>query len=199
MNWLNIFKFKRKDVQRTLIPETFLDKSTVRELPPIPDNIVQASKRLQQTLDSMKDKPFEKLRLIYAFLDTFNKFASTFSVCSKACSECCKIDVHVTTLEAKYLEKHSDAILSKRTGKIKTHNRPCPFLQNDICTVYDARPFNCCTLFTLDDPKYCSTNEQHQTYGACGGESVKIIQQLRHYVNHLNSTKGAGDIRFYFK
>ncbi|EPO0979388.1 YkgJ family cysteine cluster protein, partial [Klebsiella pneumoniae] len=43
-----------------------------------------------------------EISLIYGFLDTFGEFASTFTVCQKGCSACCKIGVEMTALEASF-------------------------------------------------------------------------------------------------
>ncbi|HHM2206425.1 TPA: YkgJ family cysteine cluster protein, partial [Klebsiella pneumoniae] len=45
-----------------------------------------------------------EISLIYGFLDTFGEFASTFTVCQKGCSACCKIGVEMTALEASFIE-----------------------------------------------------------------------------------------------
>ncbi len=87
------------------IPVTFIDRNETRKLPEIPDYIVEECQSLQLKLNTTKHDPFSSLRLIYNFLDTYSKFASTFTVCSKGCSSCCKIAVKVTALEASYIEK----------------------------------------------------------------------------------------------
>ncbi|HEC0150777.1 TPA: YkgJ family cysteine cluster protein, partial [Escherichia coli] len=55
-------------------------------------------------MDSVKNNPFLEISLIYGFLDTFGEFASTFTVCQKGCSACCKIGVEMTALEASFIE-----------------------------------------------------------------------------------------------
>ncbi|HFF7243221.1 TPA: YkgJ family cysteine cluster protein, partial [Klebsiella pneumoniae] len=140
-----------------------------------------------------------EISLIYGFLDTFGEFASTFTVCQKGCSACCKIGVEMTALEASFIEKNtSHRIVSNKQRKLKT-NTDCPFLIDGICSIYEYRPFNCRTFFTVDNPKYCETpNEPHRTYGSLGGQDINIIYQFRKYIDHLNGKRKKSDIRFFF-
>jgi len=180
------------------IPVVFIDRYETRVIPDIPSYIFEESELLISKLRKSEDDPFLSLRLIYDFLDVFSKFASTFTVCSKGCSSCCKIGVNVTALEAKYIENctgHKVNINKKRKAKT---NKSCPFLISDSCSIYEYRPFNCRTFFTADDPKYCKTpNEPHQVYGMNGGEKIPVVHQYRKYVDRLNK-KNVGDIRTFF-
>ncbi|MDO5893637.1 YkgJ family cysteine cluster protein, partial [Enterobacter hormaechei] len=100
---------------------------------------------------------------------------------------------------ASFIEKNtSHRIVSNKQRKLKT-NTDCPFLIDGICSIYEYRPFNCRTFFTVDNPKYCETpNEPHRTYGSLGGQDINIIYQFRKYIDHLNGKRKKSDIRFFF-
>ncbi|MBU3823227.1 MAG: YkgJ family cysteine cluster protein [Candidatus Oceanisphaera merdipullorum] len=196
MNWVkNIFS---RNKSKDLIEVKFLDKSELRDLPPIPEYIIAECETLKKNLDSLNENPFDKLDRVYGFLNTYGEFAKTFSVCGNGCSSCCKSDVLITTLEAKYIEKKVDVKTKKYTGATANHSSNCPFLSNESCSIYEYRPFNCRTLYTLDDPKYCETGENHQLYGLQGGKGIPLLYQFKKYVGVLNQKRPVADIRDFF-
>lgn len=202
MKWINFLQrllqrfFPKKN---EIIEVKYIERDETRVLPDIPENVIAACQTLQVKLDSVKNNPFLEISLIYGFLDTFGEFASTFTVCQKGCSACCKIGVEMTALEASFIEKNtSHRIVSNKQRKLKT-NTDCPFLIDGICSIYEYRPFNCRTFFTVDNPKHCETpNEPHRTYGSLGGQDINIIYQFRKYIDHLNGKRKKSDIRFFF-
>jgi Fe-S-cluster containining protein len=187
-----------KDVEGIIPTVTLLDKSTLRALPPIPDSLLRERAKLEMDLQGESENQFEKLKRIYDFLNLYNNFVRTFSVCSKGCSACCKSDVHITKLEAIYIEKNTGRVAKRTKKHTRKHKTSCPFLIDDKCSVYDYRPFNCRTLHALDDPKYCETKESHQLYGLKGGAGIQMIYTLKEYSEHMNGNNGAADIRDYF-
>ncbi|MCZ4310144.1 YkgJ family cysteine cluster protein [Vibrio pomeroyi] len=181
-----------------VVPVAMLDKSDKRILPKIPQGLLDKCQVLKSELDSIDENPFSKLERIYTFLDYNAEFVSTFSVCKQGCSACCKSDVRISTLEAKYIEKKT-GVKAKKVGKVSSgHKEACPFLKDNSCSIYNERPFNCRTLFTLDDPKYCSTGEIHQLYGMQGGKGVPMLEQFKRYINWLNGRRPDADIRDFF-
>lgn len=196
MNWLR--NFFQKNKQASLIEVKLLDKNEHRALPEIPDWLVADCKNTQRVLDSHEGSSFEKLKYVYEFLNKFSLFAKSFSVCSNHCSACCKNDVQITTLEAKYIEKVSGKKAKNVRRPSNSHNSDCPFLKDNSCSIYETRPFNCRTLHTLDDPKYCSTHEHHQLYGLQGGKGIPIIFQFKKYTERLNENRPVADIRDFF-
>ncbi|MFV0645679.1 MAG: YkgJ family cysteine cluster protein [Sphingomonadaceae bacterium] len=147
-----------------------LDKDDYRPLPPIPEEILEDINELyKNVINNQSLSHLEKLGEVYAFLDRCNQFVSTFSVCGKGCSHCCKIDVSVSQLEAEYITATGGPRIKPGSDQTFGHSSACPFLGDDnTCTIYDRRPFNCRTLHTLDDPKYCADPHEihHQLYGA---------------------------------
>ncbi|HGK3782726.1 TPA: YkgJ family cysteine cluster protein, partial [Klebsiella pneumoniae] len=110
MKWINFLQrllqrfFPKKN---EIIEVKYIERDETRVLPDIPENVIAACQTLQVKLDSVKNNPFLEISLIYGFLDTFGEFASTFTVCQKGCSACCKIGVEMTALEASFIEKNT--------------------------------------------------------------------------------------------
>lgn len=180
------------------MPIALLDKSDQRILPKIPEWLLDKCQVLKLELDSIDENPFFKLERIYTFLDSNAEFVSTFTVCKQGCSACCKSDVRISTLEAKYIEKKT-GVKARKIDKVSSgHKEACPFLKDNSCSIYNERPFNCRTLFTLDDPKYCTTGESHQLYGMQGGKGVPMVEQFKRYINWLNDRRPDADIRDFF-
>ncbi|EHR1005848.1 YkgJ family cysteine cluster protein [Vibrio parahaemolyticus] len=197
---MNIFSwfYSILSIKKPVKPIEYIDKNTERKLPEIPKNLLAESRTLQGKLDEYDEDPFMKLERVYGFLNSFGEFAKTFSVCSKGCSACCQNDVLITTLEANYIAKKTDYKVKRKFRLSKNNRTPCPFLKEGSCSIYQYRPFNCRTLYTLDDPKYCDTSEKHQLYGLRGGEGIPLIHQYKNYVNRLNANRRSADIRDFF-
>lgn len=199
MNFLGLLRLLfSKDVVEIIPAVTLLDKNTRRTLPPIPEDLVSEHSKLGYDLQHRNENEFIKLKRIYDFLDLYKKFARTFTVCTKGCSACCKSDVHMTKLEAIYIEKNTGHIATRTKKRTRNHKTPCPFLVDNNCSIYEYRPINCRTLYTLDDPKYCESKESHQLYGANGGRGINMIYALKDYSESMNGNNGMADIRDYF-
>lgn len=182
----------------------YRDKSEIRPLPPIPGELVDGMKQLvDQVINGPGLTLFDKLEGVYAYLDKYGAFVSTFSVCEKGCGNCCRIGVDVSRLEAEYITHKGGPMLNDGTSRTLKHGTPCPFLTNDkTCSIYSSRPFNCRTFHTLDDPKYCvDGDEHHQTYGSAGrGYGVDIYSELARWLREIHVRKGLPyrDIRDWF-
>ncbi len=179
----------------------FKDKSEETVLPAIPNELAIKCKELLSTLQSKNKRAILKLKDIYKYLEDYGDFVKTFSVCSKGCSHCCKIDVTITELEAKLIEEETHRKRKPRQLIASTgHTSPCPFLgDGGECTIYEVRPFHCRTFHTLDDPKYCETGEDHKIYGSFNGiYTVTIYEKLNQMRQHLNGKGAIMDIRDFF-
>ncbi len=92
--------------------------------------------------------------------------------CASGCSFCCHSRIHVIPLEAVLISAHiQDCFSPEEKGHLKTrvcdnlaHTRgqslarrvaikdktPCIFLDHQVCSIYDQRPFICRTWHSLD-------------------------------------------------
>lgn len=67
--------------------------------------------------------------------------------CTKGCSHCCKsgMRIDISELEANYI-KHKLGIANNTINfgeKGYIPQGPCPFLINDVCSIYEIRPYQC--------------------------------------------------------
>jgi len=180
----------------------YRDKLDRRELPDFPDSLLNKYESLKSKTNHSGNNPLYVLEQIYEFMDEYNKFVATFSVCQKGCNHCCKINVDISVLEAEYIRQNINNLpqsksLSYKIGKTKT---PCPFLgTKGQCTIYKYRPFNCRTFHTLDNPKYCETGENHQIYGASSvGYGSNMLMNISLVIKKLNGGHNNSDIRRFF-
>lgn len=188
---INTFKPKEQTTSKYKTPEEVV-------LPPIPSQLDQRFKLLLRQLQNMQAFPLDLLERLYFFMDEYNKFVATFSVCEQSCSACCTIPVNISRLEAEYIHQKTGKKLSSQII-LKTGRSPCPFLSDDDnCSIYKYRPYNCRTFHTLDNPKYCSTDEDHAVYGvSSAGYGSDILAQLAAIIRHINKGEYK-DIRSYF-
>jgi Fe-S-cluster containining protein len=102
-------------------------------------------------------------------VDELGKLVAPISSCKKGCSYCCYQAVAVSTWEvqkiAKYAKRKTTGFVGYSVEKGETIRHiqdqfakiPCPFLIDDLCTIYPVRPFMCRTHFSIsDDPTDCS-------------------------------------------
>lgn len=154
-------------------------------LPPIPTQLFDRFELLFSQFNVKQQAPLDILERLYSYMDEYNKFVATFTVCEKGCSACCNIPVNISRLEAEYISKKAGKSV---TNKIIQKSGSCPFLsETGTCSIYRQRPFNCRTFHTADDPKYCSTNEDHVVYGVSSlGYGSAILSQIAELIRILN-------------
>ena len=130
---------------------------------------------------------------LFPFLQGVEKFLlhGSGSVCKSKCSHCCRIPVQITELEAQYISKHTERKIqvSRQPLSSSVLESSCPFLdKNELCSIYEVRPFNCRTFHTLDNPNFCKDpNFPHIVYGCAEFEyGSDILRELRDVTLSLN-------------
>ncbi|MEL8460172.1 YkgJ family cysteine cluster protein [Escherichia coli] len=174
-------------------------------LKPVPDKYFDELKALINKLNTQSGNIYLKLKQMYAFLDRFNKeFVSTFTSCQKGCSSCCKMDVHLTALEATHIAQASK--LTARDNPLTTgHESKCPFLsEKGTCSIYNYRPLLCRTYHVLTPPEMCNDlDAQVMQYGSqsanMGNHIYKTIAEWIYFQTyHCTGKLETKDIRDYF-
>ncbi len=116
----------------------YRDKNEIIEPPPpIPGALLEKLKHLEHKLKHTRS-PLEGLKYVYGYMDEYNKFVSTFTVCEKFCSHCCKIEVNITSVEAHYIELVYGHKITEYNGMSRNGLSDCPFLKNNVCSIYKA-------------------------------------------------------------
>lgn len=115
-----------------------------------------------QTNASLKAKNVKLRRVV----DIMAKEISVAAVCKKGCSYCCHIAVTITNWEAEQLAAASGRKVSTpdlkypdiQQDQIDYGGVACPFLKNNACSVYDARPLACRSYFNVSSyPELCDS------------------------------------------
>lgn len=147
--------------------------------------------------------PFEEIKIIYDFMDFFNKSVhEKNAVCKSGCSHCCYIDISLSPAEALYIS-HNTGVAYDNTaqGRPLKKGTPCPFLnvEHGMCRIYEFRPVVCRNYFTFDDPKLCWPPDQvHLVSGVRNGFSNETIMHLAAGVYNMSQPVIELDVRQWF-
>lgn len=100
-----------------------------------------------------------KLQKIYALMADLGQAAIPHVACGKGCSDCCKMNVSISVIEAERIAAYSGrrmASLSRpqRHALEDFNGVPCPFLKDSACSVYEHRPFACRAHYSFADTAY---------------------------------------------
>lgn len=125
---------------------------------------VEHANKLGESVLTRKSKADAYARLLQV-ADQITEAAAHFVACRKGCSHCCNISVVITEFEAKKLAKVSGRKparvrkTAQRDTLVKKHfGVPCPFLKDNLCSIYEHRPFACRTHVNLSDTAFfCNT------------------------------------------
>lgn len=177
------------------------------DLPNFPSNFVAQIVSDLNILQSPYIDNYTKLDLVYNEADKINDFLRPYFSCHSGCSFCCKYDVLITLFEANYIAKKIGLELKKEKLSIR-NNSYCPFLMNNICSIYKYRPFVCRTYHVYGNPKNCEIDYKDnkpkfiEQYGTkISGYGNKIYNEFGRFIDFINKSNfqdEVKDIRNYF-
>lgn len=133
----------------------------------IPATLSAKEDNVQGQLASENSSSRSKLRKIYNLMTEIVQVAEPYVACQKGCSACCKMNVTVSEVEAKYIEAEKGVKAARLWGS-RPHIQnqfigiPCPFLKEDSCSIYDVRPFVCRKHLSFDTSPYWCEPERSQ-------------------------------------
>lgn len=100
-----------------------------------------------------------KLGKLYRLVEELGVAAKPFIACRKGCSDCCRMNVTISSMEAERLAQFS----GKSIRRIDHHiyhdlsqfaGVACPFLVENTCSVYEIRPYACRAHVSFDTTAY---------------------------------------------
>jgi Fe-S-cluster containining protein len=100
--------------------------------------------------------PRSKLPKLYSLMEQVGEVRAPHLACGAGCASCCRnIPVEISDLEAKHIAAatgRAAANLPAGRHSLKPHQikHPCPFLENNMCSIYEHRPFNCRSVAVVD-------------------------------------------------
>lgn len=100
-----------------------------------------------------------KLQRVYRLLDEFSELRKTHVACMAGCADCCRMNVQISALEAEQIATAIGRKAIKLQASIrhpldKFSGSECPFLKDDTCSVYEARPSACRLHASFDTDAY---------------------------------------------
>lgn len=171
-------------------------------IPDLPAHLLDEAHQLFNVRLNMTGDPFEKMQLAYAFMDKVNRHVTPHTSCTRGCSHCCHMDVHITTFEAEFICVNTGVPHVHQTPHRKGYRSACPFLAADgACGIYEYRPVLCRTYHSLSDPALCAVpNAEIVQYGSMkGGLGNILFQGAATWVHVQNQAFGeVKDIRDFF-
>lgn len=114
----------------------------------LPQGLQDREDRLPDALREVNASARSKLRRVYLLMEEISQARSGFVACGKGCADCCKINISITSLEAVQIAAATGHKLAPIDRSIahpteKFYGQDCPFLANDVCTIYENRPLAC--------------------------------------------------------
>lgn len=125
----------------------------------IPKELDQRDDNIAETLRRENTSGKVKLGKIYSLLSDVSREVAPHVACAKGCSDCCKMNVSISIIEAERLSsvcgrKMASVNRPIRHSTDEFNGIPCPFLQNNACLVYEHRPYACRAHYSFDDTAY---------------------------------------------
>jgi Fe-S-cluster containining protein len=100
-----------------------------------------------------------KVWKLYLLADELMKLAAPHIACGRGCASCCKMNVMISVAEADRIgntigRKPANVVASRFHAGAEFVGVPCPFLNDDSCTIYQDRPLVCRTHSNFDKSAY---------------------------------------------
>ena len=152
----------------------------------IPAHLIDQERQLFSRVQASKKSPLVKLGELYDFMAKISKTYLHLTPCKKGCSSCCHVKVDVSDLEIQYIKKHAKKA-TKNLPQGLVIGDPCPFLKNNSCSIYEARPFFCRShqVFTPTN-RLCATDS---TIGVEMLRSSEIDKSYLYITSNLEEQK----------
>lgn len=177
---------------------------TSKQLPP---GVVKRMERvIFEELPALGDvSPSVIVEKIYSAVDFYYKKAiAPGAVCKKGCSWCCRVPVDVSAIEVQYIHDKTGINCNELEKGLDWSREPdktkCPFLKNDCCSIYEARPFNCRVFASMDSPDYCvDGSTEHHIYNWMSNGGLEYFRNLLDQVSAKEyECAPVGDIREWY-
>lgn len=114
----------------------------------LPKNLVELEGSLPTDIDRANASARSKIGKIYRLMDQIAEVRAPHVACASKCADCCRMNVSISGLEAKLIAEATGWKVATVANSIKHEQGafvgvPCPFLSDDLCTIYEHRPLVC--------------------------------------------------------
>ena len=76
---------------------------------------------------------------------------------------------------------------SQAQARYARQNIYCPFLEDNLCSIYEVRPYNCAGFYATTPPEWCNPSSQHEPKIYRSELSSEVIFDLSFYHNSLRA------------
>lgn len=134
----------------------------------ISEELQQREDRLPVQLRAENASAQSKLGRIYALVDEFSALRASHVACGKGCSDCCRMNVQISNVEAARIERGTGLraqplVRSVKHDDAKFAGVSCPFLREEVCAIYEHRPYVCRNHASFDVDAYWCDPVRMQT------------------------------------
>lgn len=114
----------------------------------LPKRLVELEGSLPTDIARANASARSEIGKIYRLMDQIAEVRAPHVACSGKCADCCRMNVSISALEAKLIadatgRKAATVEAPVRHEQDKFVGVACPFLQDDLCTIYEHRPLVC--------------------------------------------------------
>lgn len=114
----------------------------------MPRSLLDLEDALPSILAKAPGSGRSKLRRLYGVMDKISEVREQFVACGKGCSDCCKMNVSISKLEARLISQETKRPFVDLSEPIHHPveafvGKPCPFLVDEACSIYEIRPLAC--------------------------------------------------------
>ena len=114
----------------------------------LPKRLVELEGSLPTDIARANASARSKIGKIYRLMDQIAEVRAPHVACAGECADCCRMNVSISGLEAKLIaeatrRKAATVEASIRHEQGRFVGVACPFLRDDLCTIYEHRPLVC--------------------------------------------------------
>lgn len=137
-----------------------------------PSELRTQLENLPRRIAQMNARPTIKLQEILRTADQVSDHAAQFAACARGCSHCCHVSIPISEYEARYIGEHLGLTPAPLKHSIRhdlgefSDRTPCPFLEEDVCSIYQYRPLTCRVHMSFDIDNYWCRYENWDKPGA---------------------------------
>ncbi len=121
----------------------YAEENYARIIQRLPPKLLAKEDGLLPKFQRHKGSPLRKLGLLFDFMDVLYGAVGPFLACKRGCSYCCHYEIALTEVEIAFIEEKTGYRRRTTAGPVPIYGQSCPFLKNDACSIYAARPFVC--------------------------------------------------------
>lgn len=114
----------------------------------LPKRLIELEGSLSTDIARENASARSKIRKIYRLMDQIAEVRAPHVACAGKCADCCRMNVSISRLEAKLIAETTGLKVATVENSIR-HEQDrfvgvaCPFLRDDLCTIYEHRPLVC--------------------------------------------------------